>query len=238
MKKTLRTTIIVLIAIMTLALSTVAASAANTTITKFNLSKTSATITQGQSLSLGISYAYAGAKPDSSTIKWTTSNSSVATVKGGIVRGNTKAGTATITAKFGDKTATCKVTVKATDIANAYTELNKYRKNAKLKALKKDANLEKLAKIRAEEMAKTGKFSHTRPNGKSSLTLITGNKAKGENIAMGQTTAAEVTKAWYNSKGHRDNMLSGTTASKKFTKVGIACYTYNGVTYWCQLFSN
>ena len=87
-------------------------------------------------------------------------------------------------------------------------------------------------------MAKSGKFSHTRPNGQSGLTLIKGNKAKGENIAMGQKTCEQVTKAWYNSKGHRDNMLSGNKASKKFTKVGIACYEYNGVTYWAQVFSN
>ena len=82
-------------------------------------------------------------------------------------------------------------------------------------------------------MAKTGKFSHTRPNGKSGLTLIKGNKAKGENIAMGQKTCAQVSKAWYNSKGHRANMLR-----KNFKKVGIACYEYNGVTYWAQVFSS
>ena len=233
MKKTLRSTIIILVAIMTMAIATVTASAASTTITSLKLSKTSATITQGQAVSIGVSYGYTGAKPNAKDIKWTTSNSQVAIVSGGVVKGNTKAGTATITATFGGKTATCKVTVKATDTANAYAELNKYRKNAKQKALKKDANLEKIAKIRAEEMAKTGKFSHTRPNGKSGLTLISGNVHKGENIAKGQTSAAAVTKAWYNSTGHRANMLRAA-----FTKVGIASYTYNGVTYWAQVFSS
>ena len=82
-------------------------------------------------------------------------------------------------------------------------------------------------------MAKHSKFSHTRPNGKQGLSLITGNKWKGENIAMGQKTCKAVSKAWYNSKGHRENMLR-----KQFTKVGIACYEYNGVTYWAQMFSN
>lgn len=115
----------------------------------------------------------------------------------------------------------------------AYTQLNKYRKAKHLKALKRDKKLEKIALQRAKEMAKTGKFSHTRPNGKSGLTLIKGKKAKGENIAMGQTTCKEVSKDWYNSKGHRQNMLR-----KNFKKVGIAGYTYNGVTYWAQVFSN
>ena len=235
MKKTLRTFIIVMIAIMTLSIATVSASAASLNITSFKLSKTSVTISEGKSVSLGISYGYKGTKPTSKDLKnitWKSSNSNVAIVKGGVIKGN-KAGTAKITATFGGKTATCTVKVTAINVNAAYTELNKYRKNAKLATLKKDANLEKIAKIRAKEMATTGKFSHTRPNGKSGLTLITGNKHKGENIAKGQTTAAEVTKAWYNSKGHRDNMLR-----KQFTKVGIACYTHNGVTYWAQVFSS
>jgi uncharacterized protein YkwD len=115
----------------------------------------------------------------------------------------------------------------------AYTHLNNYRKKAKVAALKKDAGLEKIAKIRAEEMAKHKKFSHTRPNGKSGLTLIKGNLHKGENIAMGQKTCEAVSKAWYNSKGHRENMLR-----KPFKKVGIACYEYNGIKYWAQMFSS
>ena len=82
-------------------------------------------------------------------------------------------------------------------------------------------------------MAKNNKFSHTRPNGKSGLTLIKGNLHKGENIAKGQKTGKEVTQAWYNSAGHRKNMLR-----KEFKKVGIACYEYNGVTYWAQVFSS
>lgn len=122
-----------------------------------------------------------------------------------------------------------------------YTELNKYRvkfnkgkkKSKRIKSLKRSASLEKIAKIRVKEIATTGKFSHTRPNGKSGLTLIKGHKAKGENIAMGQTSAVEVSTDWYNSTGHRANMLQ-----KKFKKVGIAAYQYDGVIYWCQMYSS
>lgn len=115
----------------------------------------------------------------------------------------------------------------------AYAKLNNYRKEAKVAALKRDAGLEKIARIRAEEIAKYKKFSHTRPNGKSGLTLIKGNLHKGENIAMGQKDCASVSRAWYNSPGHRANMLR-----KPFKKVGIACYEYNGVKYWAQMFSS
>jgi uncharacterized protein YkwD len=237
MKKAMRSTIIVLIAIMTLAIATVTVSAASGKVTSVDIKKSSTTLAVGKSEGLAISYAYQGARPSTSGIKWTSSNTTAVKVTNGTVIAK-KAGTSTVTVTFGGQKDTCKVTVKATpdrwiNANDAYTELNKYRKAKKMKALKKDASLEKIAKIRAEEMAKTGKFSHTRPNGKSGLTLIKTKKAKGENIAMGQKTCAQVSKAWYNSKGHRANMLR-----KKFTRVGIACYEYNGVTYWAQVFSS
>lgn len=243
MKKTLRSTLVIIIALMTLVIATATVNAAsNSKVTSVDIQKANVALNVGKSEGLRVSYSYAGQAPDTKNIKWSSTNSGIAEIKSGTVKAK-KAGTATVKVEFDGQTDTCKVTVKASpakwiNTSAAYTELNKLRKAKKLKALKRDANLEKIAKIRAEEMAKSGKFSHTRPNGKSGLTLIKGNKAKGENIAKGQTTCAQVTKAWYNSKGHRDNMLAGNKASKKFTKVGIACYEYNGVTYWAQVFSN
>ena len=122
------------------------------------------------------------------------------------------------------------------DTADCYKLLNKYRKaqhSKKIKSLKRDKALEKIAKKRAKEIALTGQFSHTRPNGKSGLSLIKGKKAKGENLAKGQKTTGAVTDAWYASPGHRENMLRGC-----FKKVGIAGYTYHGVTYWAEVFSS
>lgn len=240
MKKTTRAIIITIMAIMVMAVAAVSVNAnsnvSSVSIKKNNKDVTSTTLNVGRSTGLGISYSYSGTAPKNSDIHWKSSNTSVATVNGGIVRAK-KNGTAKITVEVGGKTDTCTVKVTTTakwiNASGAYTELNKYRKAKKIAALKKSAELEKVAKIRAEEMAKSGKFSHTRPNGKSGLTLIKGNKAKGENIAMGQKTCAQVSKAWYNSTGHRTNMLR-----KNFKYVGIACYEYNGVTYWAQVFSS
>lgn len=75
------------------------------------LDKTTASVEEGKSLTLT-----ATVTPDNATDKtvtWTTSDRSVATVDStGVVTG-IKAGTATITAKAGEKTATCTVTVTA-----------------------------------------------------------------------------------------------------------------------------
>ena len=236
MTKALRRTLIVLIAIMTLAIATVSVNANSTSVTRVDIKKTNTTLAPGKSEGLAISFAYAGAKPAAKDFTWKSSNNSVVTVSGGTVKAK-KAGTATITVSANGKTDTCKVTVKGSakwiNTKDAYTHLNNYRKKAKVGTLKKDANLEKIAKVRAEEMAKSGKFSHTRPNGKSGLTLIKGNLHKGENIAKGQKSCKDVSVAWYNSTGHRTNMLR-----KQFKKVGIACYEYNGVTYWAQVFSS
>lgn len=118
------------------------------------------------------------------------------------------------------------------DTRGAYTYLARYRKAKKVKALKRSRSLEKVARIRAKEMARHRKFSHTRPNGRSGLSIIPGRGWKGENIAMGQRSCAEVSICWYRSKGHRANMLR-----KGFRKVGIACYRYKGINYWVQVFS-
>ena len=80
-------------------------------VTGITLDKTTASVEAGKSLTLT-----ATVTPDNATDKtvtWTTSDQSVATVDlTGIVIG-IKAGTATITAKAGEKTATCTVTVTA-----------------------------------------------------------------------------------------------------------------------------
>jgi hypothetical protein len=79
-------------------------------------------------------------------------------------------------------------------------------------------------------------FSHTRPDGsKWSDLTYNGIHSWGENIAGGQTTAAEAFQDWqetnydYSGQGHRRSMLS-----EDFTAVGIACFVYDGMTYWVQ----
>ena len=77
----------------------------------FEGDKTSANLNVGQTDSLTVVYDPADTTDDK-TITWTTSKSSVVTVSNGTVTA-VGPGTATVTAKVGDKTATCEYTVKA-----------------------------------------------------------------------------------------------------------------------------
>lgn len=254
MKRTTRNIIIMLIALITLMISAITVSAAGTSVTKVDIKDDSAKLTlgpkAGTKASIGkFSFRYTGTKPTAKNFKWTSSNTTVAKVSSSGVVTAVGKGTATITLtavnnkgkSFKVKNEkgqlvtvkdTCKITVRK-EAHGAYYYLNNYRKKNKRAVLTRDTHLEKIALVRATEMAKTGKFSHTRPNGKSGLTLIKGNVHKGENIARGQVLSAAVSKAWYNSTGHRTNMLR-----KEFKKVGIACYVYKGTVYWAQVFSS
>ncbi len=116
-----------------------------------------------------------------------------------------------------------------------------------------DSGLEKVAKLRAKEIAQS--FSHTRPNGQSCFTAYTelgvSTPAQGENIAMGYTSVESVMAGWaeanqpYSGQGHRRNMLggvyetgSGSVGTIGFTCIGIACCQVNGVKYWVQEFGS
>ena len=77
-------------------------------VTEITLSETEATLTVGETKKLTATVLPSNAT--NKTVTWTSSNEEVATVVNGVVTAVVK-GEATITAKAGEKTATCKVTV-------------------------------------------------------------------------------------------------------------------------------
>ncbi len=100
----------------------VSVSAKTVDVASISLSKEELTLKEGDSETIT-----ATVKPDDATDKtvtWTSSDPSVATVDGGKIEA-VKEGTATVTAKAGDKTATCKVTVDKKVIAVESVELDK-----------------------------------------------------------------------------------------------------------------
>jgi len=123
--------------------------------------------------------------------------------------------------------------------------VNQYREEANSKevngsknrkTLTLDGNLTTAACARAMEMAYSGKFSHTRPNGSTCFSILNEMGISyymcAENIASGQTSAASVSKSWKNSSGHYANMIG-----EGYTKIGIGVIKLNGVYYWVQLFT-
>ncbi|MCM1462230.1 MAG: Ig-like domain-containing protein [Bacteroides sp.] len=92
-------------------------------LTGITLDKTTANIVVGATTTLTATKAPADTTDDTA-ITWTTSDATVATVAGGVVTG-VKAGTATITATCGEKTATCAVTVKTDATPCTAVTLNK-----------------------------------------------------------------------------------------------------------------
>jgi len=108
---------------------------------------------------------------------------------------------------------------------------NQERAKAGLSKLGTMTALDAAAQVRAKEIV--SQFAHTRPNGSSCFTVLSGisYSSAGENIAMGQPDAKSVVTAWMNSPGHRANILNA-----KFTKLGVGVYKVNGTMYWSQEF--
>ena len=80
----------------------------NVSVTGITLNKSTLKLDEGQTFTLVATVLPSDATDK--TVTWTSSDPAVATVEGGVVKA-IKVGTATITAKAGDKTATCEVTV-------------------------------------------------------------------------------------------------------------------------------
>ena len=108
-----------------------------------------------------------------------------------------------------------------------FAQVNDYRAQNGRAALTRNAELDRAAAIRANEIAEV--FSHTRPDGSSCFTVS--ELAFGENIAKGYATADKVMAAWISSDGHRANILRDS-----FGSIGIAAVNVNGVMCWVQLF--
>ena len=104
-------------------------------------------------------------------------------------------------------------------------------------ALAYDYELEKVAMLRAAEIAVS--YGHDRPDGTDCFTAFPAAPlyACGENIAAGYGTANAVFVGWrednekYQGQGHRRNMLNPA-----FTAVGIGHVTLGGTHYWVQNF--
>ena len=113
---------------------------------------------------------------------------------------------------------------------------NKKRLSQGLEPLSMTKKMQKAADIRAKETGSC--FSHTRPNGTTCFSVLSDQDilywSAAENIAAGQSSAEQVIDSWWNSPGHKQNMLN---ASLTHLGVGYRKNTNDYFRhYWVQLF--
>lgn len=107
-----------------------------------------------------------------------------------------------------------------------------------LKPVVAKQDLTNVAQLKANDMYQNRYFSHTSPTYGSPFDMMRkygiSYSAAGENIAMGQKTAAQVMQDWMNSPGHRANILNAN-----YNEIGVGAYnSYSGYGYiWVQEFA-
>lgn len=117
------------------------------------------------------------------------------------------------------------------DEKEVFDLINKQRTNNGLKALNIDSEVQKVARIKAQDMVNNNYFSHTSPTYGSPFDMLkkfsVSYKTAGENIAGNSSNSAAVT-AWMNSSGHKANILN---SSFNYTGIGVVSSSKYGKIY-------
>ena len=115
---------------------------------------------------------------------------------------------------------------------------NALRHQKGVAALRVNDKLMQAAQVRADEMAASGVYSHTRPDGRKSNT-VTDSRYTGENIhsisdlyleQQHKTLSETVVNLWSNSKAHTDNMTNS-----RYGEIGVGLargVNQNGLDCW------
>ena len=109
------------------------------------------------------------------------------------------------------------------DEREVFNLINQQRANNGLSALKIDEEVQRVARIKAQDMVDNNYFSHNSPTYGSPFDMLKSFKVlyntAGENIAGNSSNSAAVN-AWMNSSGHKANILNNS-----FNYTGIAVVT-------------
>lgn len=121
------------------------------------------------------------------------------------------------------------------DEKEVFDLINKQRTNNGLAALKNDSEVQRVARIKAQDMVDNNYFSHTFPTYGSPFDMLKSfkisYKTAGENIAGNSSNSSAVT-AWMNSSGHKANILN---SNFNYTGIGVVSSPKYGKMY-VQLF--
>ncbi|KAG1708635.1 hypothetical protein DVH05_022264 [Phytophthora capsici] len=124
-----------------------------------------------------------------------------------------------------------------TDMTEMLNRINAYRSQNGLSTLTIDNRLVAAASLHSKDQANHCTMTHAGSNGSRLGDRV---KAQGydfamtaENVAAGQTSVEQVMISWWNSPGHRANMLNKDATNVGFAKaVNNGCDSY--ATYWTQ----
>lgn len=113
--------------------------------------------------------------------------------------------------------------------------VNHHRAQAGRAAVVVDARLTAAAQGHSDDIARRQSMTHVGAGGTDGGQRISSAGYRwstwGENVAAGQSTAADVVSAWFASPGHRANILHGGVAN-----IGVAATKgSNGVVYWTMV---
>ena len=117
------------------------------------------------------------------------------------------------------------------DEKEVFNLINKQRTNNGLQILKVDDEVQRLARIKAQDMVNNNYFSHVSPTYGSPFEMLKSfkisYKSAGENIA-GNSSNSGAVNAWMNSSGHKANILNG---SFNYTGIGVVSSPKYGKVY-------
>lgn len=128
----------------------------------------------------------------------------------------------------GQSTTTASMTA---DEKEVFDLINKQRTNNGLTALKVDNEVQRVARIKAQDMVDNNYFAHESPTYGTPFNMLKSfkisYKTAGENIAGNSSNSGAVT-AWMNSSGHKANILNG---NYNYTGIGVVSSSKYGKIY-------
>lgn len=136
---------------------------------------------------------------------------------------STSSGTSTSNETSGGSSNSGSTVSLTADELETFNLINQQRINNGLSALKIDAELQRVARIKAQDMVDRNYFDHNSPTYGTPFNMMKNfgisYKTAGENIAGNSSNSAAVT-AWMNSSGHRANILNNS-----YNYTGLAVVT-------------
>ena len=131
----------------------------------------------------------------------------------------------------GGSSQSSQTTSMTSDEKEVFNLINQQRTKNGLAALKVDNEVQRVAKIKAQDMVNNGYFSHTSPIYGSPFDMLKSfkisYKTAGENIA-GNSSNSGAVNAWMNSSGHKANILN---SSYNYTGIGVVSSPKYGKIY-------